>query len=70
MTMRHNLMNTPAPSKASTAEKRLVARYLAQRPALRQAMKKAPPLPLSWWGLLRQAEVDAGIRYRPLIRPV
>ncbi len=58
--MRHNLMNAPAPRHASTAEKRLVARYLAGRPGLRQSMKNAPPLPLSWWGLLRQAEVNAG----------
>lgn len=66
--MQHNLMKAPAPRHASTAEKRLVARYLARRPGLRQAMKKAPPCPLSWWGLLRQAEVNAGIFHRPPLR--
>lgn len=67
--MQHNLMNAPAP-RASTAEKQLVARYLAHRPCLRQAMRKAPPCPLSWWGLLRQAEVNAGIFHRPPMRAV
>ena len=66
--MQHNLLNSPAPGRASTAEKRLVARYLARHPHLRHAMKKAPPLPLSWWGLLRQAEVNAGIFHRPPLR--
>ncbi|WP_374342370.1 hypothetical protein [Azonexus sp.] len=68
--MKQNLMNAPAPGGASTAEKQLVARYLAHRPTLRQSMKKAPPCPLSWWGLLRQAEVHAGIFHRPPLRAV
>lgn len=68
--MQHNLMNAPAPSHASTADKQLVARYLARRPGLRQAVKKAPPCPLSWWSLLRQAEVNAGIFHRPPLRAV
>ena len=33
-------------------------------------MKNAPPLPLAWWGLLRQAEVNAGIFHRPPLRAV
>lgn len=53
---------------ASTADKQLVVRYIAQRPALRKSMQKAPPCPLSWWGLLRQAEVNAGIRRYPPLR--
>lgn len=67
--MQHNLMNAPAP-RASTTERQLVARYLARRPGLRQAMKKAPPSALSWWGLLRQAEVNTGIFHRPPLRAV
>lgn len=67
--MHKHLMNTPAPGRASTTEKQRVARYLAQRPWLRQSMKKATPCPLSWWSLLRQAERDAGLVFRPLIRP-
>lgn len=46
--MQKHLMNTPAPGRASTTEKQRVARYLSQRPWLRQSMKKAPPCPLSF----------------------
>lgn len=61
--MLRNLLDLTPIVRASVAEKRFLARYLSQRPDLRQAMKKAPPCPLSWWGLLRQAKLNAGIRY-------
>lgn len=63
-----NLLDLFPLVRASTADKQLLARYIAQRPALRQSMKKAPPSPLSWWGLLRQAEINAGIRRYPPLR--
>jgi hypothetical protein len=55
---------------ASKDEKQLVAGYLRRRPILRKQMQKAPPSPLTWWELLHLAQRDAGLIFRPLIRPI
>lgn len=47
---------------ASKASKRLVADYIRSNPSLQRGLAKAPPCALSWWGLLRQAEIAAGLR--------